>query len=183
MHKALSVRQPFAWAILAPPIECLGDVTLPKTIENRTWGTDYRGPLWIHAAKPHGQLGTVEIGAAIDNLEDHLGLAAEFIEDQLVYGAILGVVDLVICRPRERLQVAPEKRAWAGGPWCWVLARPRRLIEPIPYRGRQGLLGIPERILAGAQLERRCRLCGCTDEVGCAEGCWWVTDNQCSAHG
>lgn len=45
--KALSIRQPWAWAI----------VNGHKTIENRTWATTYRGPLLIHASKsldPHG---------------------------------------------------------------------------------------------------------------------------------
>ena len=39
--KALSVRQPWAWAIVAGW----------KPIENRTWATDYRGPLLIHAGR------------------------------------------------------------------------------------------------------------------------------------
>jgi len=29
--------------------------------------------------------------------------------------------------------------AHASGPWCWVLANPRRLPRPIPWRGAQGL--------------------------------------------
>lgn len=29
-------------------------------------------------------------------------------------------------------------------------------------------------------VERRCRVCGCTDEFGCPEGCWWVEDDLCS---
>jgi hypothetical protein len=37
---ALSLRQPWAWAVLH----------LGKVIENRKWCTDYRGPLLIHAS-------------------------------------------------------------------------------------------------------------------------------------
>lgn len=40
-HLALSVRQPWAWAIISGG----------KTIENRSWTTPYRGPLLIHAGK------------------------------------------------------------------------------------------------------------------------------------
>ena len=38
--KALSVRQPWAWAIAAAG----------KDVENRTWRTDYRGLIAIHAS-------------------------------------------------------------------------------------------------------------------------------------
>jgi hypothetical protein len=37
--KCLTVCQPWAWAI----------VHGRKHVENRTWATDYRGPLLIHA--------------------------------------------------------------------------------------------------------------------------------------
>jgi ASCH domain len=39
--KALSLRQPWAWAILHAG----------KRIENRRWNTKYRGPVLLHAAK------------------------------------------------------------------------------------------------------------------------------------
>lgn len=26
----------------------------------------------------------------------------------------------------------------------------------------------------------RCRVCGCTDEYGCADGCWWMEADLCS---
>lgn len=39
--KALSIRQPWAY--------CISHLT--KRVENRTWGTSYRGPILIHAAK------------------------------------------------------------------------------------------------------------------------------------
>lgn len=28
---------------------------------------------------------------------------------------------------------------------------------------------------------RRCRVCGCTDDIACATGCWWVDDDLCSS--
>jgi hypothetical protein len=43
--KTLSVRQPYAWLIVAGF----------KTIENRTWRTNYRGPLQIHASQKAGR--------------------------------------------------------------------------------------------------------------------------------
>jgi hypothetical protein len=29
-------------------------------------------------------------------------------------------------------------------------------------------------------LERRCRICGCTEQRGCPGGCWWVAQDLCS---
>jgi hypothetical protein len=29
--------------------------------------------------------------------------------------------------------------------------------------------------------ERKCRVCGCTDAHGCANGCYWVEWDLCSA--
>src|SRR5688572_4676832 len=40
LMKALSLRQPWAWAV----------VHGGKRVENRGWTTDYRGPLLIHAS-------------------------------------------------------------------------------------------------------------------------------------
>ncbi|WP_090371383.1 ASCH domain-containing protein [Nitrosospira sp. Nl5] len=40
-HPALSVQQPWAELI----------ITGCKSIEIRSWQTDYRGPLWIHAGR------------------------------------------------------------------------------------------------------------------------------------
>jgi len=32
-----------------------------------------------------------------------------------------------------------------------------------------------------APIERECRVCGCTDDWACPEGCWWVEEDLCSA--
>jgi hypothetical protein len=29
--------------------------------------------------------------------------------------------------------------------------------------------------------EPTCRECGCSDSLGCEEGCWWAQDDLCSA--
>lgn len=39
--RVLSIRQPWAWLITSGH----------KTIENRTWSSDYRGPILIHAGR------------------------------------------------------------------------------------------------------------------------------------
>lgn len=33
----------------------------------------------------------------------------------------------------------------------------------------------------GVWIERRCRVCDCTDDVACWAGCWWVEEDLCSS--
>lgn len=67
--KALSIRQPWAWLIIAGI----------KPIENRKWATPYRGPLLIHAATKH------EWHPVYQKRDPEL----------FAYGALIGIVDLV----------------------------------------------------------------------------------------
>lgn len=81
----ISVRQPFAWAIMAGI----------KTVEFRSRPVAYRGPLLIHASKSEQDL---------DALDTLLADRREFANPTLYFGCLLGVVDLVDCRllrPRE----------------------------------------------------------------------------------
>lgn len=116
---ALSVRQPWTWAILS----------VGKSIENRTWRTDYRGPLLLHA------------GATVDTS----GIA--WLREQgfvvpwcLPVSCYLGLVTVTGCR---RCTVQERYRTggnfWAFGPWCWELEEPRPFARPIPGPGRRGL--------------------------------------------
>jgi hypothetical protein len=55
---------------------------------------------------------------------------------------VIGVVELIDCI---RLEAVPESAlAWASGPWCWLLAHPRR-IAPLPMPARAGCWTVPER--------------------------------------
>jgi hypothetical protein len=157
--KALTVCQPYASLIVGWDGIDAGDV---KRVENRTWATSCRGPLLIHAGRSTHWLHTWA-GAT----PAHLPM-----------GVILGCVDLVGCRSIESIRRAPKSSpiAWlkhhvhVAGPCCWILRRPRRLLRCIPYRGRQGLFDVPDEILAGADWEPQCRVCGCTALDACAGG-------------
>lgn len=120
--KVLSIRQPWAWLIFC-------DARYPKDVENRTWETDYRGPLLIHAAK----------GMTCQEYQE----AREFAQkcgvfnvphmDNLKRGGIVGSVMLVDCRRK-------VNSPWFTGPWGWVLENPQSLkFEPC-----QGQLGLWE---------------------------------------
>jgi len=105
--KALSVRQPWASLIM------LGI----KPVENRGWSTLYRGPLMIHASRRHDHDANVSLAP-----------------DQLVYGAVFGIVDLIDI-------VTEHPSTFFTGPFGWVLINPRR-IAPIPLRGRLRLFDV-----------------------------------------
>lgn len=116
--KALTVCQPYAELIAR------GD----KVIENRTWATNYRGPLAIHAGKSRAWLDDD------DHPKANYGLDIA----SLPFGAIVAVADLRGCVRIEDLPLEYRGSEHANGPWCWVLRDIRR-IEPVPCRGAQGL--------------------------------------------
>lgn len=74
--KVLTVRQPFAWLIVAGH----------KTVEYRTWDTPHRGPLLIHAA--------TRFSLRDDDLALELFPHVD-IPDVIMTGAILGMVNVV----------------------------------------------------------------------------------------
>ncbi|QTE37508.1 ASCH domain-containing protein [Mucilaginibacter gossypii] len=105
--KALSVKQP--WAALI--------VSGIKDIENRTWKTNFRGRVYIHASqKPVDE---------IQELLDMLSLNIKTAVEQFNYSAIIGEVDIVDC-------VQNHPSLWAeNGVWNWVLANPVKYETPI----------------------------------------------------
>ncbi len=117
--KALTICQPWAWAIVAGH----------KRIENRSWPTRYRGPLAIHAGLSRRWLPEGEAFIRRQGI---------WLPPDLEFGAIVGLVDLVDCLPLAAVADDP----WASGPVCWVLANPRP-ITPRPWRGALGLFSVP----------------------------------------
>lgn len=127
--KALTIIQPFAELII------VGE----KRVENRTWETRYRGPLAIHAGVSKRYM-----GSAVEYWCNHYCVDPA----ALTFGAVIGTVELVDCiqyAPERCDQIAPLGYEWldfdphVSGPWCWVLANPRRLPEPVAARGKLGL--------------------------------------------
>ena len=125
--KALSIHQPWAWAILHEG----------KNVENRGWFTRYRGPLLIHASKTRASYDR----EALRDWESIYGVKLpEW--DKLTTGALLGVVKVVDCLPIGEVNPSP----WAEGPVCWVLSEPRAFLKPVDYRGAQGLFEVEEEL-------------------------------------
>jgi hypothetical protein len=124
--KALSVRQPWAWAIFHG-----------KDIENRFWSTRFRGTVAIHAAKGMTQ---EEYESARDFMFGNVALTDMPLFGQCQRGAIVGLVDIVDC-------VTESDSPWFQGDYGFVLVNPRPLKEPIPCRGMLNFWDVPAEIV------------------------------------
>ena len=113
--KVLSVRQPWAWLIVAGY----------KDVENRTWNTRYRRKLFIHAPKTFDLPGWSWVSATFPAIE--LPTPGNY-----ATGAIIGSVELY------GMMIEP-KSLWFEGPWGWRLRYQNRLPVPIPCKGKLGI--------------------------------------------
>ena len=149
--KALSIRQPWAWAI----------VNGWKTIENRKWQTRYRGPLLIHAGArtvlQDEALDLQFIIATVTGAPDVRSDAFEALrvqyEHERTVGAIVGTANMVDClRKFNRYRGRPaHEDPWWAGPYGFVLEDARPLLRgPIPFRGRLGIFEVPFTVGEGA---------------------------------
>jgi hypothetical protein len=119
---ALSIRQPWAWAI----------IHAGKDVENRDGPTKVRGPVCIHAAK----------GMTKDEFDNFVVLArgmfrnglwtGDYIPEPkaLIRGGIVGVCDLVGC-------VEASASPWFFGRYGFVL----RNVQPVEFIPVKGALG------------------------------------------
>ena len=128
--KALSIRQPWAYLI----------VNGIKDVENRTWHTDFRGRIYVHAGKSRSDIEGPIVEDLALRLDDQLlgncllGMAT----DSFTLGAIIGEVDIVDC-------VWNHKSKWrAIGQWQFVLANPVAYTQPIPCRGQLGFFCVSQ---------------------------------------
>lgn len=119
--KAITIQQPWAHLIIHGSRDCLDIDPQRKNVENRTWPSSYRGPLLIHAGQGKSYMDDAGI----------YGLKAA----DMVFGAIIGIVDMYGCEPKERL----PRNHWVGGPWCHQYRNPRYLRVPIKCKGALGL--------------------------------------------
>jgi hypothetical protein len=128
--KALTIKQPWAWAIMSAG----------KDIENRNWFTNVRGTIAVHSSK---KLDVAEVESY-----KYTVLGNEFFDypqevnclwEDLICGAILGTVEIVDC-------VKGFNSPWFFGDYGFVLKNSKRLAEPIPFKGALGFWDIPKEI-------------------------------------
>jgi len=124
--KAITVRQPWAHAI----------IHFGKDIENRSWPTNHRGRIAIHAATGMSKHEYYSASTFFRSVRPELHVP----EGELIRGAIVGTALLVDC-------VTESRSPWFMGPHGFVLRDPIA-VEPIPYKGQLGLWNLPDDILA-----------------------------------
>jgi hypothetical protein len=137
--KALTVKQPWAWAI----------ANSAKRIENRSRPTKHRGPLAIHAGASWSREGGRDerVITAVEPWVfewDLPSIRTHGIDPAcagfFAFRRVIAVVDLIDCHP-----AAP---AGCCAPWGdregfhWVLGNVCALDDPIPANGRLGLWDI-----------------------------------------
>lgn len=127
--KALTVRQPWAWAIARGH----------KPIENRSWTTSYRGPLAIHAAAKWDDDREYVLREVVARIREQGGLLPKTLADDLPYsgtGRIVAVANVV--------GMCTSLFGCGCGPWTvpgerhWRLADAHPVDGPV-VRGRLGL--------------------------------------------
>lgn len=126
--RAISLWQPWAGLI----------ATGHKTIETRTWSTNVRGELLIHAAKKKfNWTAWYSIKANIP------GFASLFMFENIyqAYGKILCKVNLVDCVPWEPKHLQASCIDATGG-YAWILEDIVPFENLIPWRGSQGFFNV-----------------------------------------
>lgn len=123
--KALSIRQPWAWAI----------IHAGKDIENRQWPTKFRGRILIHAGKVMTQEDYDSCMDYVDKLipldrTATLSRRARVVNGGAPRGGIVGEADLVDC-------VTEHDSPWFFGRYGFVL----RNVRPLPFFPCSGQLG------------------------------------------
>ena len=114
---AISIEQPHAATIL----------TGASPVHYRSWRTDHRGLLLIHARKP--------------KTPRDLPASAR----SMACNALVGVVELVDCIESGHPGADPDEVEY-----LWVLAKPRVFVHPLRYIGRQGLFMVSDEVVAAA---------------------------------
>ena len=130
--KALTLTQP--WATLV----AIGD----KKIETRSWNTNYRGPLAIHAAK--GFPVTAK-GLCYDAVfKECLQFAGYKDHQALPLGAVIAVCNLVEVKKITGYEKLPKGKEYIFGDYrlnryMWCLENVVAFPEPILVKGALGL--------------------------------------------
>lgn len=123
---ALSIRQPWAWAI----------INAGKDIENRSWPTKLRGPICIHAAKGmtarewDAAMGFIDYALPVP-LASQMGRrrsASGSLDAKR--GGIIGTAEIVDC-------VEASESPWFQGRYGFVLANVQA-VEFFPVKGALG---------------------------------------------
>jgi hypothetical protein len=123
MIPVISIRQPWAWLI----------VNGHKDIENRTWGTKFRGIVLIHAGKTKPDWDDEEY----EFCEEEYGIIVP--RQGLDLGGIVGSARIVDCVER-------SDSKWFNGPYGFVLTE-QRTGPFVPLRGMLGFFNVAPEVM------------------------------------
>ncbi|MBD2457702.1 ASCH domain-containing protein [Nostoc sp. FACHB-87] len=137
--KAISLHQP--WASLIP----MG----LKKHETRSWSTSYRGPLLICAAKKTSIRQKLTHSYFLNKYQQILAHTDNYIEwEDLPFGHAVALVDLIACISMNQAFIDQQPQTeldtgdWQVGRFAWRLDNIRRIVQPIPITGKQGLFNV-----------------------------------------
>lgn len=120
---AITIKQPWAWAIAAGY----------KKIENRTWQTKFRGPIYIHAGCALAHADSIKTCSLL--LRCRHGTDVPSVAT-LTRGALIATAELADCGRFDD--------PWADTfGWHFRLANIIALDTPIPCRGALGIWKLP----------------------------------------
>lgn len=133
--KAISLLQPYASLIAVGA----------KKYETRSWKTNYRGLMAIHASKGWNPIQRSLLAKEVFQKSlSSLAKNQEIItKEHLPFGSIIAYCELIDCIPTTELnpnQIANERYFgdFTPGRYAWLLADIRQ-IESIPAKGKLGL--------------------------------------------
>jgi len=130
--KALSIRQPWAWAIAAGH----------KTVENRSWTTNFRGEFLIHASQTFETWGVPYIQSILGEKN------IKFPVDQSHHKGIIGKATIVNCVHEYDKQLLSERdQRWFIGTYGFLTENPMMFADPIPCKGQLGFFTPPPEVL------------------------------------
>lgn len=126
--KVLSLKEPFATLIK----------NNKKYIETRSWKTNYRGEIYIHASQ-------TKIGKSIDGRDELKKLVSN---DEMNYGNIICKCQLIDCIEMteeyiNKIKTEAYQQYICGqyevGRFAWILQNIEPLKAPIPAKGQLGI--------------------------------------------
>lgn len=138
--KAITLHQPWA-SLIAEGF---------KTVETRSWSTDHRGPIAIHAGKTMWTAHIFEATTVGLVVEGWSFGRADIWHCTLPLGAIVATAVLSDVVPAAQAAADwPGQRRWGDlspSRWGWILTDVVALSDPIEVAGRQRLWTVPDHV-------------------------------------